>query len=75
LAPIPLSRGEELAPVDLAGTRAALQRAYAADFRSVAIVFMHGHRYPDHEQQVAQIAREIGFTPISQSHRVAPAGW
>jgi 5-oxoprolinase (ATP-hydrolysing) len=33
---------------------------------------MHSYRYPKHEQQVAQLAREIGFTQISVSHQVSP---
>jgi len=46
--------------------------AYANGIRSAAIVFMHGYRFPAHEQLVAQIAREIGFTQVSVSHAVSP---
>ena len=38
---------------------------------AVAVVFMHGYRYPEHEISVAQIAREIGFTQVSTSHETA----
>ena len=41
-------------------------------FRSVAIVFMHAWRYPDHEKQVAALAREMGFPQVSVSHEVSP---
>jgi 5-oxoprolinase (ATP-hydrolysing) len=49
-----------------------LQAAYDKGIRSAAIVFMHGYRFPAHEQAVAAIAREIGFTQVSVSHEVSP---
>jgi 5-oxoprolinase (ATP-hydrolysing) len=64
--------GKELVPVDIAGARDTLQVAYDEGIRSVAIVFMHSYRYPDHEQRVAALAREIGFTQVSASHEVSP---
>ena len=66
------AHGEELAPVDLAAARGALEIAYRDGIRSAAIVFMHGYRYPDHERAVARLAREAGFTRISVSHQVSP---
>ena len=33
---------------------------------------MHSYRYPGHEQAVAELAREIGFTQVSASHAVSP---
>ncbi|MGE5656986.1 MAG: hydantoinase B/oxoprolinase family protein [Actinomycetota bacterium] len=65
------AQGEELIPVNFAFV-SALQQAYEDGIRSCAIVLMHGYRYPDHEQQVAQTAREIGFKQISVSHEVSP---
>lgn len=61
----------EQAP-DAAAIRAELQAHYTAGFRAVAIVFMHGYRYPAHEQLAAGIAREIGFPQVSVSHEVSP---
>ncbi len=55
---------------DLARTR--LAEAYATGLRACAIVFMHGWRYPEHEQAVAEIARAAGFTQVSVSHEVSP---
>jgi 5-oxoprolinase (ATP-hydrolysing) len=67
------AQGEELIPFQpSAELIASLQAAYDAGIRSCAIVFMHGYRYPDHENQAAAIAREIGFTQISVSHQVSP---
>ncbi|WP_293330908.1 hydantoinase B/oxoprolinase family protein [Microcoleus sp. CAWBG58] len=65
------ARGEELIAVNH-DFIPALQQAYDDGIRSCAIVFMHGYRYSAHEKQVAQIAREIGFTQISLSHEVSP---
>lgn len=66
------AHGEELTPVDEDAARKSLQAAYDDGIRSVAIVFMHGYRYHDHEKTVAAIARDIGFTQISVSHEVSP---
>jgi 5-oxoprolinase (ATP-hydrolysing) len=35
-------------------------------------VFVHGYRYVDHELAAEALARRIGFTQISVSHRVSP---
>jgi len=59
-------------PLDLEAARAALKAARADGIKSVAIVFMHSYAYPAHEQVVAQIARDMGFTQISASHEVSP---
>lgn len=61
----------ERAP-DEAAIRKALQAQYDAGFRAVAIVFMHGYRYPAHEQVAAKVARELGFPQVSVSHEVSP---
>jgi 5-oxoprolinase (ATP-hydrolysing) len=57
---------------DEAAVRADLKAQFDAGFRAVAIVFMHAFRYPAHEQAVAALAREIGFTQVSVSHEVSP---
>ena len=33
---------------------------------------MHGYRYPEHESRLGEIAREIGFTQVSESHATSP---
>ncbi|MFG1343701.1 hydantoinase B/oxoprolinase family protein [Xanthobacter autotrophicus DSM 431] len=57
---------------DLADLRGRLEAAKADGIVAVAIVFMHGYRYPGHERQVAALAREIGFPQVSVSHEVSP---
>ncbi|KOP28161.1 hydantoinase [Hapalosiphon sp. MRB220] len=66
------AKGNELTPVNIEQVKTDLQTACNIGIRSCAIVFMHGDRYPNHEQQVAQIAEEIGLTQISVSHQVSP---
>ncbi len=61
----------ERAP-DLEDARNQLTAAAADGFRSAAIVFMHAYRYPDHERQVADIARAVGFAQVSSSHACSP---
>src|SRR5437016_1270162 len=61
----------EAAP-DLAAVRAELERAKADGLKAVAIVFMHAYRFPEHERQVAALAREAGFPQVSVSHEVSP---
>ncbi|OUL29184.1 hydantoinase [Nostoc sp. RF31YmG] len=64
--------GKELMPVNIEQVKQDLQAVYNTGIRSCAIVFMHSDRYPYHEQQVDQLAQEIGFTQISVSHQVSP---
>jgi len=61
----------ELEPND-AAVRADLQAVFDTGIRAVAIVFMHAYAFPLHEQIVADIARDIGFTQVSVSHEVSP---
>jgi 5-oxoprolinase (ATP-hydrolysing) len=64
--------GEILEPLDEAALAAGLRAAYAAGLRSCAIVFLHGYRYVHHELTAESLARQIGFSQISVSHRVSP---
>src|SRR5213076_1517288 len=61
------ARGEMVLPLDLKKTEVDLRAAYAEGFRSIAIVFMHGYRFTEHERQVAELAKAAGFTQISVS--------
>ncbi len=66
------AHGEVLRAPDPDEVRAKLRSAFDAGYRSVAIVFLHGYRYPQHERAVAAAAREIGFPQVSTSHEVSP---
>ncbi len=69
------AQGEVLIPLSQqsqADLLRSLQSAYDRGIRACAIAFLHGYRYPQHEQQVAVLAQQVGFTQISVSHRVSP---
>src|SRR5664280_1674188 len=58
---------ERVAEVD-ERVRADLESAKADGIDAVAIVFMHAYRFPEHERQVARLARDLGFAQVSVSH-------
>lgn len=64
--------GEVLAPLDKATLKASLEDCYQQGFRSIAIVFLHGYRFHQHEQQARKLAEAIGFSQISCSYEVSP---
>lgn len=66
------AQGEEWTAVDVAQARIGLEAAYQQGMRSCAIVLMHGYRYPEHELQIAELARQVGFQQISVSHQISP---
>ena len=70
------AEGEVLVPLQINDALIqSLRSAFNDGIRVCAIAFLHGYRYPDHEQQVATIARDIGFTQISVSYEVSPLMW
>src|SRR5438105_3072725 len=66
------AHGDVVRPLDEAALQAELQRAHGTGLRSVAIVFLHAWRFPQHEQAAARIARALGFAQVSVSHEVSP---
>jgi 5-oxoprolinase (ATP-hydrolysing) len=66
------ARGEIFEPLDEARARRDLAQARHLGYSAIAIVLVHGYRYPAHEQRLAALAREAGFTQISASHEVSP---
>ncbi len=66
------ARGEVLEPLGLEGARAELTAAFESGYRAIAIVLMHGYRYTAHEEDLATLARDIGYTQVSTSHEVSP---
>ena len=64
--------GEVVAPLDEKRAKAGLQKAYDNGIRAVAVVLLHGWRFPAHENRVAEIARKIGFTQITTGRDASP---
>jgi 5-oxoprolinase (ATP-hydrolysing) len=65
------ANGEPVRLLDEAALAAELRAAYEAGLRACAIVFMHGYRYWANEIIAERLAREVGFTQVSVSHRVS----
>jgi 5-oxoprolinase (ATP-hydrolysing) len=66
------AQGNVLQELDEERLRTDLEVAYATGIRSVAIAFMHGYRYREHELRAGDLCRDIGFTQISLSHQASP---
>ncbi len=64
--------GTEIEPLDEAAAIAAFAAARADGIAACAIVLMHAWAHPGHEQRLAGLAREAGFTQVSASHAVSP---
>lgn len=58
---------EIVKPLDQDSLKPALQGLVNRGIRSLAVVFLHSHVYPDHEQAVAQLAETLGFKQVSIS--------
>jgi 5-oxoprolinase (ATP-hydrolysing) len=66
------AEGEVLRPVDLAELAGPLAQAYADGIRAVAVVCLHSHLHPAHEQAIGTLAQRIGFPQVSLSSEVSP---
>ncbi len=64
--------GEILQELDESLLKASLTEAFGCGVRAVAIVFLHGYRFQEHEKRAAEIAKQVGFTQISTSFETSP---
>ena len=64
--------GSVLQPLDSATAKQQLLTLREVGIESLAICLMHAWKNPQHELLLEQIAREVGFSEISVSHRVSP---
>ena len=65
------AQGQVLTPLEMAQARVGMQAARAAGVDSIAIALLHAYLNPSHEQQLAQLARDLGFEQVSTSHEVS----
>jgi len=65
-------RFEILKKPNLRELRIQLKNIYKKGFRAIAVVFLHSYAFKEHECQVGEIARDIGFDQISLSNEVMP---
>src|SRR5947209_19015396 len=66
------AHGDVVVPLNFLQAEKGLRNTFGEGYRSVAVVFMHGYRFPEHENKVAELARAIGFAQVSVSHEVSP---
>lgn len=66
------AQGQVLRSLDLERLGEDLRALRRRGTQALAIVFMHAHKNPSHEQAAAAVARRLGFTQISLSSAVAP---
>ena len=64
--------GTVLRAPDLDALLGPLQEAYDDGIRAVAVVCMHSHLHPAHEQAVGELAARVGFPQISLSSEASP---
>ncbi|KAJ9148969.1 5-oxoprolinase (ATP-hydrolyzing) [Pleurostoma richardsiae] len=61
-----------LKKVDVEEVRQQLQELLRDGYSSIAIAFMHSYLYPDHEELVASLAKEVGFKYVTTSTETRP---
>ena len=65
------AQGQILTGLDMAQARVDMQTARVAGVESIAIALLHAYLNPSHEQQLAELARDLGFEQVSTSHEVS----
>jgi len=65
------AQGRVISAPDITTVTAQLATIYEQGIRALAIVFMHGYKFSAHEQLVADIAEQLGFSQISISYQVS----
>ncbi|MCX5043264.1 hydantoinase B/oxoprolinase family protein [Aldersonia sp. NBC_00410] len=64
--------GTVLREPELDAVREALEAARSDGVTAVAVVCMHSHLYPAHEEAVGRVVTDLGFTQVSRSAEVSP---
>ena len=64
--------GKIVTPLDAAAARRDLLAARERGIDAIAILLMHSYRHRQHEEKLAALARDLGFTQISVSSEVSP---
>ncbi|GIW98853.1 MAG: 5-oxoprolinase [Pirellulaceae bacterium] len=64
--------GNVIVPLDMEDAARKFRRLLDAGIESLAICLLHAYLNGEHEQQLAELARRLGFPHVSTSHQVAP---
>ncbi|CAH2286095.1 5-oxoprolinase [Pelobates cultripes] len=59
-------------PVNLEQLKVELLGVLSRGIRSLAVVLMHSYTWSEHEHQIGELARSLGFTHVSLSSEVMP---
>ncbi|HEY9409450.1 MAG TPA: hydantoinase B/oxoprolinase family protein [Jiangellaceae bacterium] len=66
------AEGTVLRAPDLGALESELRRAHGDGIRAVAVVCLHSHLYPAHEQAIGALAHQLGFSQVSLSSEASP---
>ncbi|BBM81887.1 hydantoinase B/oxoprolinase family protein [Candidatus Uabimicrobium amorphum] len=66
------ANGRVITPIDIDDTTQKLRKIKNEGFTSLAIALMNSWCYSAHEQKVAEIAQEMGFTNVHASYHLCP---
>lgn len=67
-----MADGTVLATPDLEALAGPLREVLAEGITALAVVCLHGHLFPEHERQIGDMARRLGFAQVSLSSEVSP---
>lgn len=67
-----MADGTVLSAPDLEALAGPLREVLAEGITALAVVCLHGHLFPEHERQIGDMARRLGFAQVSQSSEVSP---
>ena len=65
------AQGRVVEPLDLGRAEDLMRAARLEGARSLAIVGMHAHAFPESEERLAELARQVGFEHVVSSHEMA----
>ena len=66
------AHGKVVRPLNEAAALNAFERLKKNGIHALAIVLMHGFRYPKHEKRLAILAKQVGFSRIITGYESAP---
>lgn len=66
------AEGKEIESLDETISKKQLLELKSQGYRAIAIVMLHSYLNPEHEQQLAEWAEEVGFPQISTSAQTSP---
>lgn len=58
--------------LDLTVVKSQLTDVYSRGITSIAVALAHSYASPEHELQIGEVAKQIGFTTITLSHQAMP---